>query len=128
MVSPDLRFTNSILRITLIVFILSVTSCTHAPPISTLKPIQVQYSFATQPWLANLNICASQNTVTSELRAIDFQDPKSTDLVIRFGYPNNLTTLGYQIGADDLLVIVNPQNPVSKLTAVQVRGIFTGQI
>jgi phosphate transport system substrate-binding protein len=34
----------------------------------------------------------------------------------------------YQVGTDELLVIVSQQNPVNKLTTDQVRGIFTGRI
>lgn len=128
MVNPDLWFANSTLRITLTIFILLITSCTQVAPTTTLEPIRVQYSFATQPWLANLANCAGQNVTMSELRAAGFQDPQSTDLDMRIGNPGNLTNPGYQIGADDLLVIVNPKKPVNELTADQVRGIFTGRI
>ncbi len=64
----------------------------------------------------------------TELRAADFQDLQSADLVIRIGQPDNPTSYAYQIGTDDLLVIVNSRNPVNKLTADQVRGLFTGRI
>ena len=128
MVDPVLRFVHSVLRIILTISILLLTSCSHAKPTATLEPIMVQYSFATQPWLVNLNNCAGKSIVMSELRVANSQDPQSVDLVLRFGHPDILTTPSYQIGTDDLIVIVNPQNPVNQLTSDQVRGIFTGQI
>jgi phosphate transport system substrate-binding protein len=49
-------------------------------------------------------------------------------MVMRIGLPARLITTAYQIGTDDLLVIINPQNHVNELTADQVRAIFTGRI
>jgi hypothetical protein len=119
---------NFLLRISLALFAFSATSCTPSAPATTTEPIRVQYAFAAKPWLASLNDCASKDFVTSEQRSAEFQDPRTADLVIRIGLPENITTLSFQIGTDDLVVIVNPHNPVTKLTAGQVLGIFTGQI
>jgi len=122
------RFANFVLRFVLYGFFLLGTACTPATHTAALEPIRVQYSFAAQPWLGNITNCAGKNIVAVELRAVDFQDAKSADLVIRIGQPDNLITPAYQIGSDDLLVIVNHQNPLKKLTADQVRAFFTGRI
>jgi hypothetical protein len=128
MQDPVFPFTKSFLRFALYVFILLPASCTPAIPAATHEPIHIQYSFAAQPWLGKVSDCADGNIVTAELRAADFQDFQSADMVIRIEQPDNLTSNAYQIGTDDLLIIVNPQNPIKKLTFDQVRGLFTGWI
>jgi hypothetical protein len=115
-------------RFLLVAYFLIAASCTYLPPSTTPVTIRVQYSYATQPWLQTLYNCAGKNVVAAEMRAAKFQDPQSVELVMRTGQPDYLNIPAYQIGTDDLLVIVNPQNPVDHLTADQVRGLFTGQI
>jgi PBP superfamily domain len=127
MVRAILKLVNSFERISIAVFLLFTTSCSQATPIASPETFKVQYSFAAQPWLATLNICAGNKIVLSNLLASDYQDLKTANLVIHIGHPDNLTDLAYKLGTDDLLVIVNPQNPVKKLSADQVRGIFTGR-
>ena len=111
----------------LLTFLL-LTSCNPSTPTAAAQPITVQYTAAAVPWLADLYDCAGANVVTTEQRAADFLDPQSFDLAIRLGQPVHLTSPAYQIGSEDILVIVNPQNPVNALTAEQVRGLFTGQV
>jgi len=109
-----------------------LSSCNSITPIATLtaapETIAVQYTAAAVPWLAGLYNCAGVNVVTAEQRAADFLDPQAIDLALRIGQPANLTSPAYQIGSEDILVIVNPQNPTSSLNAEQVRGLFNGQI
>lgn len=119
---------NSVFRFLLYGCLLLSTACAAVTPAASIIPLRVQYSIVTQPWLAKLNGCAGKTVLETELRAASLQDPESADLVLRFGQTGNLTTLAYQIGTDDLLVIVNHQNPVGELSALQVRALFTGQI
>jgi hypothetical protein len=107
--------------------IIFLVSCAPSAPAITPDLITIQYSFAAAPWLVNLSTCAGNRVIDTELRAADFQDPESSDLVMRLGQPAKLITPAYQIGTDDLLVIVNPQNPVKQLTADQVNALFTGR-
>ncbi|HEY5158607.1 MAG TPA: substrate-binding domain-containing protein [Anaerolineales bacterium] len=107
---------------------LLLSSCSNTTLTPTAEIINIQYTSAAEPWLAALYSCAGNTVVTADLRAADFLDLQATDLVIRFGQPENLTSSAYRIGTDDLLVIVNPQNPVKKLDASQARGLFSGQI
>jgi hypothetical protein len=103
-------------------------SCNSVTPVVTAEQLTVQYTAAAAPWLAGLYNCAGANVVNSEQRAADFLDPQSVDLAIRIGQPEDLTSPAYQIGSEDILVIVNRQNPINALTVKQVRGLFTGQI
>ncbi len=111
---------------------LLLSSCNSATPIATPtappETIAVQYTSAAVPWLTGLYNCAGAYMVTAEQRAADFLDPQAIDLAIRIGQPANLTFPSYQIGSEDILVIVNPQNPTSSLIAEQVRGLFNGQV
>jgi hypothetical protein len=119
---------NSLSKFILFGFFLLVTACTPATPTAALEPIRIQYTFAAQPWLANLYACAGANIIAAELRVSASQDPRSTDVVMRIGQPDKLTTTAYQVGSDDLLIIINRQNPLKILTTDQVRGLFTGRI
>ena len=103
-------------------------SCSPITPTAVAKTITVQYTSAAVPWLAGLYTCAGQNIVTTQQLAADYLDPQFVDLAIRIGQPANLNSPAYQIGSEDILVIVNPQNPISALNTEQVQGLFTGQI
>ena len=112
----------------LTVALILLSACNASKPAATPVPITIQYSATTTPWLAKIYDCAGANVVNAEQRAVEFQDPQSADIIIRIGQPDPLENPAYQIGMEEILVIVNPQNPVKALMAEQVRGIFSGQI
>ena len=103
-------------------------SCSTTTPAPAGETITIQYTPAAEPWLAALYDCAGSTIVTADPRSADFLDPQATDLVIRLGQPGSLASTAYKIGSDDILVIVNRQNPIKSLTPDQVRGLFGGQI
>jgi hypothetical protein len=105
-----------------------LTSCTTTPPTIKSEQFTVQYTSASVPWLAGLYNCAGTNVISVEQRAADFLDLKSANMVIRLGNPGTITGFPYQIGTDDLLVIVASKNPTKVLSAEQTRELFTGQI
>jgi hypothetical protein len=105
-----------------------LTSCTTAPPTIKTEQFTVQYTSASVPWLASLYNCAGTNVISAEQRAADFLDLKSANIVIRVGDPGTSNGFPYQIGTDDLLVIVASKNPTKALTAEQTRELFSGQI
>jgi PBP superfamily domain len=108
-------------------FLLILAACTSSAPTAQAPVLRVQYTFAAQPWLADLSNCAGEIVVNTELRAADYIDLSSADLALRLG-DTGVTTPAYQIGADDILVVVNRQNPINRLTAEEVLGLFTGSI
>jgi hypothetical protein len=112
----------------IILDLLLLTSCSSTTPIAQAESITVQYTSASIPWLPSLYDCADANLVTAEQRAGDLQNPQTVGLAIRIGQPKKLTSSAYQIGSDEILVIINPKNPVHSLNAEQVRGLFSGQI
>ena len=55
-------------------------------------------------------------------------DPQAADITIRLGQPDSLSSPAFQIGTDDLVVIVQSQNNINQLTADQIHSIFLGQV
>jgi hypothetical protein len=107
---------------------LALVACSTPTPAPTAPPINVQFTAAAAPWLSPLYTCAGSSLVFSEQRSADFLDLTSADFAIRLGQPATLASPAYQIGTDDLLVITNPHNPLTRLTPQQVSGIFSGTI
>jgi len=112
----------------LVLICVLLSSCNSASRTTKPEQLTIQYTAASVPWLASLYNCASGDVVTTEQRAADFLDPQSANMVIRIGQPDNHTSFTYQIGTENLLVILNLKNPTRKLTADQVRRLFSGQI
>ncbi|MEW6092441.1 MAG: substrate-binding domain-containing protein [Chloroflexota bacterium] len=110
-----------------LLFVFSLSACVSATPAPQAAPLRVQYTFTAQPWLADMYDCAGGNVVSAELRAAEYLDLSSVDLALRIG-DANVTSPTYQIDTDEILVIINPQNPINSLTADEVLGLFTGSI
>ena len=119
------------MRHTFALFILAgilLASCATVPPTIKTEQFTVQYTSASVPWLTNLYNCAGTNVISAEQRAADFLDLSSADMVIRLGSPGYIKGVPFQIGTDDLLVVVASKNPTRTLTAEQTRELFSGQI
>jgi phosphate transport system substrate-binding protein len=107
---------------------LLLSGCVTAKPASPAEEIKVQYTAATQPWLADLYRCAGKNVVLAELQSTEALDPSNADIAMRIGETTPMLPTSYQIGAEEIIVLSNSQNPLRKLTLEQVQGVFTGQI
>jgi hypothetical protein len=109
-------------------FLLLASAC--SPTSATPPPVnlRVEYTFAAQPWLSNLYACSGGATLQAEPRAADYFDFPNLDLAIRIGAPASLPFPAYQIDQEQVLVIVNHQNPIQALTAAQVLDLFTGRL
>jgi hypothetical protein len=106
---------------------LLLLGCSPASATPAPVPLTVQYSPSAGAWLPALVNCAGNVTINFEQRQGEALDPKA-DLEIRIGQPIELTSPAFRIGSEDLLVVINPQNPVHTLSEDQVRGLFSGQI
>jgi hypothetical protein len=108
--------------------VILLTSCGTPSTAISQEAISVEYTFTSIPWLGDIYNCSGGTVINAEQRAADFQDPLSYNLTIRIGEPEPITSSAYQIGSEEIIVNVNPQNKVKLLNAQQVRGLFTGQI
>lgn len=115
------------MRKPLLALLLLLTACTAAP--TEAVSLQVQYTAAARPWLASLQDCAAaQNVILlPEPRAAAFFDA-SSDLTIRIGEPDAFPGPAYQIGEEEIVIVVNATNPVVRLDRATARRLFAGQI
>lgn len=102
--------------------LLLFTSCGTPTPQATPQLVNVYATSAAYPLLSELYNCASSSMV------VNLSDPQSADITLRVGQPVDLTAPAYQIGEDDVLVVVHPQTGVGPLTLEQVRELFLGQV
>ena len=112
----------------LLTFLLAACAGNAPTAAATPQIIHVQYTFAAQPWLAEVYDCAGVNTVIAELRAANYFDLDQIDVTIRIGEPVFMTAPAYQIGSEEIVIVVNPQNQIGNLPAENVRSIFSGRI
>lgn len=90
----------------------------------TASPPQVVTAYATSaaiPWLTELYACAEESNAVIEISAT------SPDVFLRLGEPETLMTPAYQIGEEELLIIVNQESPAQNLTLEEVQAIFAGR-
>ena len=102
--------------------ILLLTSCAPATAVVTPQLVKVNVSPAASSKMADLYNCSTPSTV------IFLSDPGTAELSLRLGPPDQLSSPAYQIGTDDVDVIVSSQNQVGQLTVEQVHSIFLGQV
>jgi hypothetical protein len=106
-----------------LMIILILSACAPASASSTAQVVQVYSTSAAQPWLAELYSCAAEQSIV-----IRESEKESADIVLRLGQPATLATPAFQVGTDEVLVVVNRVHPFNNLSAEQVRGLFTGEI
>jgi hypothetical protein len=105
---------------------LLVAACLREPTEAQADILRLQYTSASQAWLADVQACAGNRPVLSQARSSLALDLESADLAMRIGWGADAAA-AYQIGSEELLVIVNPLSPISSLTMDQVRALFSGQ-
>lgn len=102
--------------------VLVLGACSAQPPTSTPEVINIYATSAAYPWLGTAYECAP-TSATVRLTA-----PDSADIILRLGEPTPLSTPAYQIGVDDVLVVIHPQAGISALTPDQARLLFSGEV
>jgi ABC-type phosphate transport system substrate-binding protein len=101
---------------------LFLTACLAQPPQRVPGIVSVFATSAAYPWLSDAFACAPETT------ALAVADPNSADVSLRLGEPESITTPAFQIGREDILVVIHPQIGFSALTLGQVRRIFAGEV
>ena len=111
---------------------LALAACQAASPlaaVATPKYWRVQYTPALA-WMAPaFNLCIRQ--LPGYALAV-FEKPASAldvtqaEITLRWSAPTETTGSLVELGWDDLVLVVNPRNPLQSLTTSQVRNIFSG--
>lgn len=110
----------------LLSILLLVTSCSPVPANTTTPTptvIKVYATPATQSWQTSLFKCA-----TDQSAVLTLSDPGSADITIRIGEPENLSMPVFQLGWEEVLVVVNKAHSFQQLRTEQVTELFTGEI
>jgi ABC-type phosphate transport system substrate-binding protein len=84
--------------------------------------MNIDASSAAYPWLSEAYDCAPAHS------ALRLSNPESADISLRLGEPALGTLPAFQIGTEDILVVVHPQTGVRSLTLDQARRLFSGQV
>jgi hypothetical protein len=98
-----------------------LVSCITPAAKQPVSLIGVHTTSAAYPWLPSFYACAPESI------AIRLADPSSADVELRLGAPAHLVSPAFQIGADDVLVVAQPQTGLASLTVEQVRAVFSGE-
>ncbi len=104
-----------------VLLLFTISGCAAVASQSTPQVLRVYATSAAYPWLDEAYACAPASV------AMAISPPDTAQLKLRFGEPENLNSPAFQVGSDDLLVVVQPQTAVGSLTLVQVRQVFSGQ-
>lgn len=116
----------TIMKKILLSILLLVTACSPAPA-NTKTPtptvLKVYATSATQSWQTTLFECAAKQSTVLTLG-----NPGSADITLRIGEPPSLSMPAFQLGWEEILVIVNKAHTFQQLRTEQVSGLFTGEI
>lgn len=107
----------------------------QAPVENILKPIKEPFEKATKIWLYFIpygpKIALSQlekGKVEAALGGLSFEDWMNLMEVEKAGVKDPSALHHVIVGKDKIKVLIQKDNPVSKLTKEQLKGIFTGKI
>lgn len=117
-----------------IIFVLSACRAPRsAVPQPTPEAIMVYYPSSLQPWADRLAGCAADfSTVALYFtQSADLSiELNPNDIMLMIGQPpKNINSRHiFQVGWEQVVVIVNQQNPIAKLSTIELTQIFTGQM
>jgi hypothetical protein len=106
------------------------------PDVSTPAPtphaIHVTYPSALKPWADKLADCASGNPqVALYFSQLPQKEPDifSDEISLELGEPSQVdeTYSFWQVGNEQVIVVVNTSNPLSELSTDEIRSVFLGQ-
>lgn len=100
-----------------------------APP--PPQPIRVSFTPALRPLLKAVSVCALQQPeiaiVVNEVPAA-YLDIYGSDLSLRLSYPTGSEAYSAPLSMEEIVIIVNPANPVEIISQADAVALFTGRI
>jgi hypothetical protein len=109
------------LYLLLLAFLLAACVPTETPS-PDVEIVDVYATLATQPWLPGVFACAPAGTA---IRVAN--DTINADISLRLGEPELLVVPTYQIGTEEILVVIQRQSPLQNMTVEEVRELFAGR-
>lgn len=97
-------------------------SCSPDVPRTTPRLVTVYSTFAAEPWLPSLYVCAESVALLSRV-----DTPDGADIALRVGEPEFLDLPAFQIDTEEILIVTHRQSPVQNLTLEQARALFKEQ-
>jgi hypothetical protein len=101
--------------------LLLLASCATETPQTPPQIVSVYSTSAAAPWLDRLYACAGNSIVLSRTA-----DPASADISLHIGETEFPPSFIYQIGEEEILIVVHPDNPIQTLTAEEAQALFAG--
>lgn len=105
-----------------LIFLLSsfFVSCTSQPNTPT-QTVTINYSPFTEFQVNEVYACA--NDLAIQLNVTD----QSPEITFQFGEPKILSDYAYQVGEEELVVVVNRQSEIQELSQAEVQNFFGTQ-
>ena len=92
-------------------------------PSQTAQPSQTITAYSTssaQPWMDELFVCADSLSVIVNITA------EKPEIYLRIGEPDNLLAPAYQIGEEEIFIVMHRESPVQNLSFEEAQALFTG--
>jgi len=104
-------------------FLLSffVVSCGSVTPPAQPQTVTVYASPSVEPWMGEVFACGSAGNIMIRVTA------DAPDVSLRLGDPDDVSRNVYQIGEDEVLVVVNRESSLQNLSLREVQALFAGQ-
>jgi hypothetical protein len=106
----------------LLVFAFIAASCAPAAQTASQREIVTAYATSSaQPWMGELFACANRQSIVVDVTA------ESPDIFLRTGEPDVLLSPAYQIGEEEILIVVNRESSIQNLSLDEAQTLFAGQ-
>lgn len=95
----------------------------QADPQALPEVINVYATQAAQPWLEGMVACAHAHDAVIRL-----VDPAQAQVTLQVGEPLFLEGAAYQVGQEEIMLALNPQNPAAFISQAQAAALFSGSL
>lgn len=114
--------------LSLLTIFLIVSCSAQTQPVKSSE-FNLYYDPIFSPWMGDMTVCATSSGVTLRPHPNIEGDAGQgiNDIWVHYGEDNS-GDYSYQIGVDDIRIILNPQNPVGLMDPIQVQDVFSGRI
>ncbi len=106
----------------LALWVLAACAPTATPP-PDWTVVSIAASAAAEPWLAGFYACAAE----MEGVALQRVAPGTAQIDLQIGEPASITGAAWQVGVQEVAIVVRADNPLDALNAAQIADLFQGR-